>query len=356
MLSTQKPKHSSKKEDIKTVDNKEQIEENQQINIVTVQRLTPDKYMVIHDKDSNKFIIKDNEVVKGFFTPAQIFKYLNDNVEGFLLDTDIITSKDVINNYICKQVDDTYELVPHTSSPITGNIDILVKLYKELVNFEQEKLQVEYEKLSSDVASSVRTINRDFIYTVLVQIIKLFSIYTSSQSVTNIQVKDLIMKYTIGAVYKLSVMIKEDLDINTVKIKSLTSDLENLKRIRENMNLQIEDLNKTLEVENTKIDEIILNMELNRQKGGGDSDGDDNNLFSSGESDTKDSDKNNSDTDNSEEPENPKSETSHNKKNNSSSYNSVTPTNSSKKISSSITSSFMTSDYNKFTELSKSYK
>ena len=95
---------------------------------------------------------------------------------------------------------------------------------------------------------------------ILLQIIKLFSAYTTSNLQISQNVKDLIMKYTIGAVYKLSVMVKDDIDYNLSHIKDLTEDMSNLNKVRNNMNLQIDAISKAIEIENSKIDNIIMNM------------------------------------------------------------------------------------------------
>ena len=265
MLSIQKsklndePKISEKKE-------QQQTQQHNTINIVNVATLDNNNLLVEHNHDTYTFTIKNRDNIIGTFTCGQIFKYLNQDIDNFLLDITLGTSLDIITKYLCKLNDDEIILISHTESPITGNIDILVKLYKDLYEYEQNKITIELEKINEEIREQTRFKNREFIYTILLQIIKLFSSYTSSNVNINQQVKDLIMKYTIGAVYKISVMVKDDVDYNLTYIKNLTVDMENLNKIRNNMQLQINNFKEALEIENSKIDNIIFNMTTTQMK------------------------------------------------------------------------------------------
>jgi hypothetical protein len=259
MLSTQKKdksiKDSSKEEKLEDKPKQQNI-----INIMNIDTLTNQNLLIEHNIKTHTFIIKNKTTLIGTFTAEQIFKYINADIDNFLLDITLGTSIDTITRYVCNMIDSNIVLISHTDSPITGNIDILVKLYKDLYDFEQTKMPIELEKLNENIREQVRFNNREFIYTVLLQIIRLFSAYTTSNININQQIKDLIMKYTIGAVYKMSIMVKDDVDYNLSYIKNLTHNMQNLNKIRDNMQEQINDLKKTMEIENTKIDSIILNM------------------------------------------------------------------------------------------------
>lgn len=269
MLSTQKK--SVNKTEIKT-DNKtdkeidKKKEQTNLVNIINIETLTKDNLLVEHDKTTKIFTIKNRETIIGTFTAGQIFKYINPDIDNYLLDISLGTSIDVITKYLCKFENDELILISHLDSPITGNIDILTKIYRDLYDYEQTKLPLELEKIDINIREQVRFINREFIYTILLQIIKLFSSYTSSNTNINQQVKDLIIKYTIGAVYKLSTLVKNDIDYNLIQIKNLSDDMSNLNKIRENMQEQINIFKKDLEIENTKIDNIIMNLSSNNKE------------------------------------------------------------------------------------------
>ena len=240
----------------------------QTINVVNINKNDSNSLLVIHDKDSHKFIIKDNDNVLGHFTVGQIFKFINSDIEGYLLDVDLGISVDLIKRYLLTVDNDTVTLVSHLNSPITGSIELLVKLYKDIQSFE-EKLNIEYENLSENTKNLVKLKNKNFIYGILIHIIKLFATYTSTNKKLSDETKTMITTYSIGATYKINSMIKEDIDSNLNKIISLNNDLQNLKQIRENMMVQMIKLSKSLVSQNDKIDLLIMN--LKSQEGGNNS-------------------------------------------------------------------------------------
>jgi hypothetical protein len=269
-LST-KSKDIQKKEETKV--SKENIEkpiQNQTINVVNITKNDSNSLVVEHDKDLHKFILLDNSNVLGHFTVGQIFKYINSDIEGYLINVDLGISVDLINNYLFKLENDTINFVSHLSSPITGNIELLVKLYKDIQSFEPE-LQVEYEHLNEITKNIVRLRNKNFIYNVLTHIIKLFATYTSTNKKLSDDTRNMIMSYSIGAVYRLNTMIKEDLDYNLQKIHTLHDDLKNLKLVRNNMTQQLSKLENNVNMQNNKIDALIENIQntQNTQNGGG---------------------------------------------------------------------------------------
>lgn len=240
----------------------------QTINVVNINKNDTNSLMVIHDKDSHKFIIKDNDNVLGHFTVGQIFKFINSDIEGYLLDVDLGISVELIKRYLLNVENDTVTLVSHLNSPITGSIELLVKLYKDIQSFE-EKLNIEYENLSENTKNLVKLKNKNFIYGILIHIIKLFATYTSTNKKLPEETKTMISSYSIGATYKINSMIKEDIDSNLNKIISLNNDLQNLKQIRENMMIQMIRLSKSIVSQNDKIDLLIMN--LKSQDGGANS-------------------------------------------------------------------------------------
>lgn len=285
MLSTQAPKSykSVSQRDLNDkselnnkgeLNNKDELKQNnsghlqQTINVVNINKNDTNSLMVIHDKDSHKFIIKDNDNVLGHFTVGQIFKFINSDIEGYLLDVDLGISVELIKRYLLNVENDTVTLVSHLNSPITGSIELLVKLYKDIQSFE-EKLNIEYENLSENTKNLVKLKNKNFIYGILVHIIKLFATYTSTNKKLPEETKTMISSYSIGATYKINSMIKEDIDSNLNKIISLNNDLQNLKQIRENMMVQMIKLSKSLVSQNDKIDLLIMNLQS--QEGGANS-------------------------------------------------------------------------------------
>ena len=243
----------------------QQPQMQQTINVVNIAKNDSNSLLVIHDKDTHKFIIKDNDTTLGHFTLGQIFKFINNDIEGYLLDVDLGISVELIKKYLLNIDNDNITIVSHLESPITGNIELLVKLYKDIQSYE-EKLNIEYEHLCENTKNLVKLKNKNFIYGILTHIIKLFATYTSTNKKLSDDTKTMIMAYSIGAVYKVNSMIKDDLESNLNKIISLNGDLSNLKQVRENMTEQILKLNKSIETQGEKINLLIHN--LTTQQGG----------------------------------------------------------------------------------------
>ncbi len=273
MLSTQAPKsnksiHSAQVSQSvkqqKPVSQPTQPTHMQTINVVNITKNDENSLIVEHDKENHKFIIKDHNNILGHFTIGQIFKYINSDIEGFLINIDLGISVELIEKYLIKNDGEDITLISHLTSPITGNIELLVKLYKDIQSFEPT-LQIEYEHLNELTKNNVRLRNKNFIYNILTHIIKLFATYTSTNKKISDDTKSMIMSYSIGAVYRLNTMIKEDLDFNLQKITILYGDLNNLKQIRQNMTEQMVKLENNILSQNQKIETLITNIQ---QKGG----------------------------------------------------------------------------------------
>jgi len=255
VASTVKPK-----EEIKEKHQSGQPINTQPINIVNITNNISDNILVNHIPKEYKFILVNGPTTIGYFTIGQIYKFINPNIDGYLIDVDLGVSIDIIRKYlICQTDDNEFKLISHLESPITGNIDILVKVYQDVINYEKI-LENEYLHLNEINKEIVITNNKKFIYEILTFIVKLFSIFSSSNTQISHPVRELITKYTIGCVYKLNNLIKNDLDDNIVNIMNIKTDLNNIKKIRENITNQLDELKQLLITENSKIDNIIENL------------------------------------------------------------------------------------------------
>lgn len=257
MLSTKAPTKSEKSE---KVDYKQKTEQKSEQNqtIINVINPSPDNAILLdHDQVNKKFILKSNNIVIGYFTAGQILKYLNQNVEGYLLSIDSNISQNIIEQYLIKDG----ILLSQLESPITGNIDILIKIYKDVQLFIEES-KAELEKLDEKTIEEVQKTNKKFIYDILSLVIKLFTMFSGTVSQTKItpELQTSILKYTAGAVYRLSSLLHDDVETLQEKIKLYKSDIDDLKSIKTKFNEKLEQFEKSLEVQNDKIDKIILNI------------------------------------------------------------------------------------------------
>lgn len=278
MLSTKAPTKSEKSENkVKTEQKTEQKQiniETKPVNIETNKEQTKTIINVInpssdnaifidHDQVNKKFILKSNGNIIGYFTAGQILKYLNQNVEGYLLSIDLNISQNIIEQYLIKDG----ILLTHLESPLTGNIDILIKIYKDVQLFIEES-KAELEKLDDKTIEEVQKTNKKFIYDILSQIIKMFTMFTGTISQTKItpELQTSILKYTAGAVYRLSSLLHDDVETLQEKLKLYKSDIDELKTIKSKFNEKIQNFEDSIKIQNEKIDKIISNIETNKNK------------------------------------------------------------------------------------------
>jgi hypothetical protein len=275
MLSTKAPTKSEKSE-IKTeqkidqrIDQKIEQKTDQKIEQKTEQKtdnktiiniFNPSSDSVIlidHDQVNKKFILKSNSNVIGYFTAGQILKYLNQNVEGYLLSIDLNISQNIIEQFLIKDG----VLLTHLESPISGNIDILIKIYKDVQLFIEES-KAELEKLDDKTLEEVQKTNKKFIYDILSQIIKIFTMFSGTVSQTKItpELQTSILKYTAGAVYRLSSLLHDDIELLQEKIKLYKLDIDDLKSIKSKFNEKIQNFEIAIKIQNEKLDKIILNI------------------------------------------------------------------------------------------------
>lgn len=264
MLSTKAPTKSEKSEiKIKTEQKIEKTEKTEQKieqtkTIVNVVNPSSDFTILIdHDQVNKKFILKSTGNIIGYFTAGQILKYLNQNVEGYLLSIDLNISQNIIEQYLIKDG----VLLTHLESPITGNIDILIKIYKDVQLFIEES-KAELEKLDDKTIEEVQKTNKKFIYDILSQVIKIFTMFSGTVSQTKItpELQTSILKYTAGAVYRISSLLHDDVESLQEKLKLYKSDIDDLKSIKSKFSEKIQNFEDAIKIQNEKLDKIISNI------------------------------------------------------------------------------------------------
>jgi hypothetical protein len=260
MLSTKAPIKSerSEKAEQKSVQKLE-------VNKTTINVINPtadNSILIDHDQVNKKFILKSNSNVIGYFTAGQIVKYLNQNIEGYLLSVDLNISQNIIEQYLVKNG----VLLTHLESPITGNIDILIKIYKDVQLFIEES-KTELEKLDEKTIEEVQKTNKKFIYDILSLVIKLFTMFSGTVSQTKItsDLQTSILKYTAGALYRINSLLYDDVETLQEKVKLYKSDIDDLKSIKTKFNEKIQTFEDSIKLQNDKIDKIISNIKDTKQ-------------------------------------------------------------------------------------------
>ena len=218
--------------------------------------------IVEHDKNTHEFTFKTvNKNILGSFNILQLFKFLNNDCESYLTDINIGTSDTIITKYLYNPTDNTFntcDLISHLDSPFTGNIELLVKLYADIIKIE-DKINEEILTKPREIAEKIKEKNNRFIYNILIRILKLAN--TLTEQFKNDQSKrDILIKYSVGAAYKLSIMTQDDLSIKKMQYENIQTDIEKLKKIQETINSKLDLLNQTIEIENKNINVLITHL------------------------------------------------------------------------------------------------
>ena len=184
--------------------------------------------IVEHDKINNGYTFKSmDKNILGSFNILQLFKLLNNEYDSYLLDVNIGTSDIIIKKYLYNPDTDkenTCDLISHLESPFTGNIDLLVKLYSDITKIE-DKINEEILTKSHDIAQRIKDKNNKFIYNILIRILKL-SNTLSEQYKHDKSKRELLIRYSVGSAYKLSVMTQDDIQIKKLQYETIQTDID----------------------------------------------------------------------------------------------------------------------------------
>ena len=228
--------------------------------------------IVEHDKIKNEFTFKNaNNQLIGSFSVLQLFKFINNDEDTFLVDINIGTADTIIMKYIYNpsvDIEKKYDLISHIDSPFTSNIELLVKLYTDIIKLD-EKINEEILKKSRDVAENIKERNNKFIHNILIRILKLANTLIDHVK-TDQQKRESLIRYSVGVVYKLSTMTQDELLINKLQYETLNSDIIKLKQIQDGINSKLTSLQQTLDLQNTNIDNLIkelANKDINKKGG-----------------------------------------------------------------------------------------
>ncbi len=243
-------------------------------NGFTVVNTYADKIIVEHNKDKSEFAFYNfNRQPLGTFTVLQLFKYLNGDIDTYLVGVNVGASEELIRKYIYNSLRDsenTCELISHVESPFTGNVELLIKLYTDILKVEQE-LNTELLTKSIEVAEKIKDRQSKFIYNLLTRILKLSNILiekldSNPAMGSNKEIKDTLLRYSVGSVYKLSQLIKEDVTIKSLQLENVRQDISKLERIQQSMSEKIDKVKESIDTQNKSIDALILQLTLNETK------------------------------------------------------------------------------------------
>ena len=173
----------------------------------------------------------------------------------------------IIEKYICNtyQENNTYyiEFNSPEKSLFMTDVELLIKLNKELTNFEEKYInQIKSENIANII--------KQFIYNLLDVILKL--LYSLSYKKNN-ESSSLLLKYTNAIVNKINNRILKDINEKMVILENVHSETKNLNEYSKILDKNIDILNKNINhqsdivenlVSNAESEKIITDTEINR--------------------------------------------------------------------------------------------
>lgn len=245
-----------------------QIDIKQNINLIQVIRHddNKDSILVEHIKDELKFVFYDKgKNLLGHITVLQLLKFINSNYPTFLGNIDVASSVDIIKKYLCDVYDSgndfQIKIVSHLESPFTGNIEMLVKLYNDLLRCETQ-IKLELAKFSQKDAKFIEYTIKQLHYVLLNHLLKIISSVSDAIKDDNSKkdVKDTLLKYSVGVVYKLTNLIRDEINQKSLEYKTIQEDVVRLSQVKLTMFEKLQSLYGMVETQNAKIDQILSGL------------------------------------------------------------------------------------------------
>jgi hypothetical protein len=224
-------------------------------------------YSIKFLSEDHRFIIYRGNKILGGFTISQIIKYLTNNISNiFLNNIEYESSVDLIEKYICKYNNNKITLVSHLESPLMGNIEIMMKIYHEINYFDVNILTKEIDDAEIDIKIKNMIINNmnELTYLILNQSLKI--IVNISDIIKNdtkkLDLKNSLIKYSIFITNKINNLLHEKFIQKIKDYQLIEIELEQLKKLKDNTNKKINNIEFMIEKQNLKIQKIIDFIDL----------------------------------------------------------------------------------------------
>lgn len=216
----------------------------------------------INDKLNKISVFDEKNLAIGYFTISHIAKYLGDLYDikkQFLNDLDIQVyqkSKELIKMLIFKlkynKVNKYIDIVlyDYTISGFMGDIELLIKLNNILYKYQKEEMHADLSKVDLPYRIKIEQNIKKFIFMLLSYTLQLISIM--SDKVKDEKLKENLINYSVGVVYRINLFVQEQLKV-----------------INNNNNNVSELLKKNLEIKHElkdKLDILIEHIRSNNKK------------------------------------------------------------------------------------------
>jgi len=270
VFSTNKPPHNfSDNEKIQSQVNKisEIIKSEKQLKHINPPQIINKNivYNVINPDDPSTIMVKfDNETFSfydnkkshlGSFAIKQLLKYItNDN--NFLSSISMGTSSSIIETFICNTQQNKIRIYDHIASIFMGNLEMLIKLNNSL--FKYEKI---FEKDSNICNKKCLLKIKAFNFTLLNHTLKIISTISNEYKTNNIEIKNKLLRYSVGIVYRLVNYIRERFTTNIDNTKIIHDNIDKLSKTRNDLINHINSLNSAIIKQSQQINILIDKMD-----------------------------------------------------------------------------------------------
>jgi hypothetical protein len=255
---------------IKSEKQLKQIEPHQIVNKnIVCNVINPDDPSTIMVKFDNEiFSFYDNKKSHlGSFTIKQLLKYIVQDNE-FLVNTGMGTSQAIIETFICKNQQNKIRIYDHIASIFMGNLEMLIKLNNSLFKYEKmfEKM---FEKDISMCNKKCLLKIKAFNFTLLNHTLKIISTISNEYNMNNVEIKNKLLRYSVGIVYRLINYIRERFTTNIDNTKIIHDNIKKLIKTRNDLTNHINLLSVAIIQQSHKINTLIEKMDETTNQVGG---------------------------------------------------------------------------------------
>lgn len=209
-----------------------------------------------------KFIVYKEENLLGIFTILGIIKYITSGVSKKFLDKiEYEQNVEFIEKFFCK-INDNGEIIlsGYLESPIMGNIEVVMKIYTELIKIEDNLIQHEINKLEDiNERKNVSNKIKDLFYLILNHSLRL--IINISDVIKNEKEKESLkyslMKYSIFITNKINDLLYEKMNDCKNEYNLLKLEFEQMKNIKKYTEKKLISFEKKISIQESNINKII---------------------------------------------------------------------------------------------------
>ena len=218
--------------------------------------------MIIIKHSSYKFMFYSNTSVIGSFTIPQLLKFINRKYDHILPSVKTDVSYDIIRKFVCTTIDTStgteIKLASHIESSFMGNIEMVIKLYFDTTNFLNLSNDEEIVSLKNDNLAMCNV--KQIQYLLLNKILKLETYISDviKDDPAKQELKQKLLRYGVGAVYKIAGMARDDINKKSNEIQILQNDLIKLSKIKLTMYEKMKQLQDNIDSQTKYFESLIM--------------------------------------------------------------------------------------------------